>query len=200
MKAILKGILHGLCLTLVFPLALLSGFGRVESVYLLGAQYFALFPGLPGDYIRIAWYCLTLRKCASDSRIQFGSFFVHPQVEVGHGVYIGCHCVLGQTTIGDRTHIASGVQILSGKRQHGRDAEGRIQGAGEETFETVPIGADCWIGAGVIVMAEVGEGTTIGAGSVVTKPIAPGSVAVGIPARPLDRKSPTGQTADGATP
>jgi len=32
-------------------------------------------------------------------------------------------------------------------------------------------------------MAEIGEGTTIGAGSVVTRPIPPRSVAVGSPAK-----------------
>ena len=52
----------------------------------------------------------------------------------------------------------------------------------DATF-VVPIGADCWIGAGAIVMAAVGEKTTIGAGSVVTRPIPPRSVAVGNPAK-----------------
>jgi acetyltransferase-like isoleucine patch superfamily enzyme len=36
-------------------------------------------------------------------------------------------------------------------------------------------------------MADVGDGSTIGAGSVVTRPIPPGSVAVGSPARVLPR-------------
>jgi len=47
----------------------------------------------------------------------------------------------------------------------------------------VAIGADCWIGAAAVIMADIGEGTTIGAGSVVTKPIPAGVVAVGSPAR-----------------
>ena len=74
-------------------------------------------------------------------------------------------------------------KILSGRRQHGRSQDGRIEGAEEGVFEVIPIGSDCWIGAGAIVMAEIGEGTTIGAGSVVTRPIPPRSVAVGNPAR-----------------
>ncbi len=183
MKSILKSLVHGLFLALTFPLALLSGFGRFESIYLIGAQSLALIPGLPGDYARIAWYRMTLTQCAPGSRIQFGSFFAHPQARVGRGVYIGSYCVLGKTSIGDRTQIASAVQILSGGRQHARDREGRILGSEEGAFETVAIGADCWIGAGAIVMAKVGDGTTIGAGSVVTVPVPPGCVAVGSPAR-----------------
>lgn len=183
LKALLKGILNALSLVLAFPGALLSGFGRMEGVYLFFAQAFALAPGLPGDYLRIAYYRLTLESCPLSSRIQFGSYFAHPQARLGNGVYIGSYCILGRTSIGDRTQIASAVQVLSGRRQHGRDEAGRIQGSAHGVFETVAIGADCWIGASAVVMSEVGEGATIGAGSVVTSPVPPRSVAVGSPAR-----------------
>ncbi len=183
MRKLLKDVILAFFIALAFPLALLSGFGRLETVCAFGAQCCALIPGLPGDYFRIAYAWLTLEKCALESRIQFGSFFAHPQSRVGRGVYIGSYCVLGRTSIGDRTHIASHVQILSGSRQHGRDSEGRILGSHAAQFETVAIGADCWIGAGAIVMAAVGAGARIGEGSVVTRPVPAGSVAVGSPAR-----------------
>lgn len=183
MKAPLKNLLHAFFLAFAFPCALLSGFGRIEPIYLFWVHFSAALPGLPGDYFRIAYYRLTLEDCALESRIEFGSFFAHPQARVGRGVYIGSYCVLGRTSIGDRTQIASAVQILSGSRQHTRDSEGRILGSGHGLFETVSIGEDCWIGAGAIVMAEVGKGCTIGAGSVVTTPIPPWSLAVGSPAR-----------------
>jgi len=184
-----RPILCGVFLLLAFPCALTSGFGRIEAVYLFWAHFSALLPGLPGDYFRIAYYRLTLEECSLESRIEFGSFFAHPQARMGRHVYIGPYCVLGRTSIGDRTQIAGAVQILSGIRQHARDREGRIQGAEQDTFETVAIGADCWIGAGVIVMASVGKGTTVGAGSVVTKALPPDSVAVGSPARVIRSES-----------
>lgn len=183
LKNALKLILNAAFLLLAFPMALLSFFGRIEAIYLYFAQFCALAPGLPGDYLRIAYYKLTLAECAIESRIQFGSFFAHPQARVGRLVYIGSYCVLGRTTIGDRTQIASHVQVLSGKRQHGRDEEGRILGSEHGAFEQVTIGADCWIGAAVIVMADIGDGATVGAGSIVTNPVPPGAVAVGNPAR-----------------
>lgn len=183
MKRMIKHVLHGIFLTMAFVPAVLSGFGRLEAVYLLFAHACALAPGLPGDYLRIAYYRLTLKECPLDSRIEFGSFFAHPRVSVGHNVYIGPYCVLGLTRIGDRTQLASGVQILSGRRQHSRDSEGRIHGSHTGDFEEVPIGADCWIGAAAIIMAEVETGSTVGAGSVVVQPIPANSVAVGSPAR-----------------
>lgn len=183
LKNLVKSGLKGVFLGLAFLPALFSAFGRIETIFLLFAHACAFAPGIVGDYLRIAYYRLTLDGCAPDSRIEFGSFFAHAQAKLGHSVYIGEYCVLGRTDIGDRTQIASAVQILSGRRQHTRDSEGRILGSDDGEFASVSIGADCWLGAGVIVMADVGAGSTVGAGSVVVKPIPPGSTAVGNPAR-----------------
>jgi len=183
LKTLLKGFLQAIFLAIAFPPALSSGFGRVEAIYRFWAQSCALAPGLPGDYMRTAYYRLTLEACSVESRIQFGSYFAHPQARIGRGVNIGSYCVLGRTSIGERTQIASGVQIPSGTQQHPRDAEGRIMGSEHGIFEMVPIGADCWIGAGSIVMAEVGKESTLGAGSVVVYAVPAGSIAVGNPAK-----------------
>lgn len=179
----IKRIARAVALIAAFPCALLAGFGRFGHAFEFFAHIVALAPGLPGSYLRVAYYAMTLRSCSLECHIGFGSFFAHPQASVGRRVYIGMLCVLGQTNIGDRTQIASGVQILSGSRQHSRSQDGRIEGSEEGVFEVIPIGADCWIGAGAIVMAEIGEGTTVGAGSVVTRPIPARSVAVGNPAK-----------------
>ncbi len=173
----------GVSLVLAFPAALLAGFGRLRIGFNFFATSFALIPGLPGDYMRVAFYAMTLARCSLYSRVSFGSFFAQTSAIVGSGVYIGSYCVLGTCHIGERTQIASLVQVVSGRRQHGRDEQGRILGAAESEFTPVSIGADCWIGASAIIMADVGAGTTIGAGSVVTRPIPPNTVAVGNPAR-----------------
>ena len=183
MKSLIKGVAQVTFLILVFIPAALTGFGRSKSAFTFFAHLFALGPGLLGDYLRSAYYHLTLTSCALSSRISFGAFFAHPQASVGEKVYIGPYCVFGRAEIGDHCQIATGVQILSGNQQHVRDEAGRISGAEQGEHCTVRVGSDCWIGAAAIIMAEVGAGSTIGAGSVVTREIPPGSVAVGSPAR-----------------
>ena len=182
-KRLLKFILHGMSLLFALPAAALCAFGRVKVVYEFFAQSYAMLPGLLGDYLRIAFYKLTLDECSLESRISFGSFLAHSDARLGSGVYIGSYCILGMVSVGDRTQIASGVQILSGRHQHARDQSGRVTGAEQGEFTPVAIGSDCWIGAAAIVMADVGNGSTIGAGSVVSRPIPAHSVAVGSPAR-----------------
>ncbi len=170
-------------LMVVAPLAAMAGFGRFTGTFRFGAQFCSLIPGLPGDYIRVAYYRLTLKSCSLDSRISFGSFFAHPDTVIGSKVYIGAYCVLGKCMIGDRTQIASHVQVLSGRYQHERDATGQIGSAAAGEFTPVNIGADCWIGASSIIMNSVGSETTIGGGAVVVRSIEPRVVAVGNPAR-----------------
>jgi acetyltransferase-like isoleucine patch superfamily enzyme len=183
LKTVLKTTVRGICLMAAFPCAAASAFGRWEPVYTLFAQGYAMAPGIVGDYLRIAYYKLTLAECSLSSRISFGSFFAHPEARLGAGAYIGSYCIIGRAAIGERTQIASGVQILSGSRQHVRNEDGEISGAEQGIFTTVGIGAHCWIGAAAVVMADVGEGATVGAGAVITRPIPAHSVAAGNPAR-----------------
>ena len=183
LKTALKSIVHGICLMAALPCAAVAAFGRWEPAYTLFAQGFAMAPGILGDYFRIAYYKLTLAECSLSSRVSFGSFFAHREASLGAYAYIGSYCIIGRAVIGERAQIASGVQILSGSRQHLRNEDGEISGAERGIFSTVGIGAHCWIGAAAVVMADVGEGATVGAGSVVTRPIPARSVAAGNPAR-----------------
>jgi acetyltransferase-like isoleucine patch superfamily enzyme len=52
----------------------------------------------------------------------------------------------------------------------------------------VRIGADCWIGGGAVIMADVGPNTIVGAGAVVTRPLPEHVVAAGIPARVIKNR------------
>ena len=176
----IKKLAQSVALAAVFPGALLCGFGRIERLYTLFAHFHALVPGFIGDFCRVAFYKLTLRGCSIDTTISFGTFFSRRSVSVGPFVSIGAFCVIGCAWIGARTQIASHVEIPSGRHERARDAEGRLVGS---VNDEIVIGADCWVGASAIVMANVGPGTTIGAGSVVVKEIPAGVVAVGNPAQ-----------------
>lgn len=58
---------------------------------------------------------------------------------------------------------------------------------GPESGGKITILEDCWIGGNVTVLqgVTIGPGSVVGAGSVVTKDVPPGVVAVGNPARVL---------------
>jgi acetyltransferase-like isoleucine patch superfamily enzyme len=47
----------------------------------------------------------------------------------------------------------------------------------------VVVGEDTWIGSGAIVMADIGRGSIIGAGAVVTNAVPDNVMAAGVPAR-----------------
>lgn len=181
-RRIVKRIAQGLCLVLVFPCALLCAFGRIMPFYICFAQLFSLIPGIGGVCWRSAFYKYTLRECSIDTTISFGTFFSSREACIGSYVSIGCFCVIGRARIGARTQISSHVEIPSGRHQHARDEQGRfLESLGGE----VVIGSDCWIGASAVIMANVGDQSTIGAGSVVVKDIPDRVIAVGVPAKPI---------------
>lgn len=107
-------------------------------------------------------------------------------VRLGDGVFLNFGCVLLDVcvvTIGARTQIGPGVQLYAA--DHPRDAETRASGL--ENGRPVAIGADVWIGGHAIVLpgVTVGDGAVIGAGSVVTRDVAPGETVAGNPAKSL---------------
>jgi virginiamycin A acetyltransferase len=179
-RLLLKRSAQAVSLIIAFPFALLCGFGRFRSLFNIFGHLYALGPGMLGNSLRAGYYRLTLRDCSIDTNIWFGVLFPHPDVSIGSFVSIGSYSIIGRSRIGARTQIGSHVQVPSGRHQHPRDAEGRIT---ESVDGLTVIGADCWIGTSAVIMAEVGDGSTIGAGSVVVKDIPPGVVAVGNPAR-----------------
>ena len=99
--------------------------------------------------------------------------------EFGEGSYIeppfhanwgGHHLHIGKNV------YAAGHPLWPGLREQGYQFNAPIR-----------IGRGCWLGAGVIVLpcVSIGDGTVIGAGSVVTRDIPPDSLAVGNPCRVL---------------
>jgi acetyltransferase-like isoleucine patch superfamily enzyme len=166
------------------PAALLCGFGRIRVLFDLFAHSMAVLPGIPGNFLRAAFYKLTLVNSSIDVNIWFGTFFSRRGVRLAPHVSIGSYCIIAEADIGPRTQIASHVEI-PGRQQHTRDGQGRLSHSTHEPAAPVRIGADCWIGSGAIVMADVGDRSTIGAGSVVVKEIPSGVVAVGSPAQAI---------------
>jgi virginiamycin A acetyltransferase len=183
-KLILKRTLQALFLVGALLPSSLCGFGRISMIFTFFAQLSALVPGILGIFWRAAFYRLTLEACSIDISIAFGSFFSRRAATIAPYVSIGSYCIVGEVQIGPRTQISSHVEI-PGARQHSRDLKGHLSNSTSATDARLAIGADCWIGAAAIIMANVGDQSTIGAGSVVVKDIPAGVVAVGVPAKPI---------------
>ncbi len=106
-------------------------------------------------------------------------------IRLGDRVYMNCGCVLLDVCpidIGEDTLLGPNVQIYAAT--HPLDGKIRKH-RGPEFGRPVRIGSDCWIGGGAIICPGVviGDQSAIGAGSVVTKNIPSGVLAVGNPCR-----------------
>jgi len=154
-----------------------------DRAFQVGSHFAALFPGVVGDYLRLGYYALTLRRCSRECTVSFGTIFSTPNCEIGRHVYIGAYCIISDSVIDDDALIGSRVHLVSGKHAHSYaslDLPIRLQGG---TRAPVRVGRGAWIGDGAIVMADVGRECVIGAGSVVTREVADLSIAAGNPAR-----------------
>ena len=110
-------------------------------------------------------------------------------IQIGAGVFLNFNCVILDVTaitIGDRTQIGPGVQILAA--DHPRDPKARASGL--EYGRPIRIGHNVWIGGGAIILpgVSIGNDALIGAGSVVTRDVPPGATAFGNPARLQNRR------------
>ena len=145
----------------------------------------ALLPGLTGQYLRRAFYCRTLAACHASTVIEFGCLLSKADARLGENAYIGPMSQLGLVDIERDVLIASGVQIPSGPLTHGIDDLERPIREQEGSPRRIRIGVGAWIGAGAVVLADVGAGSVVASGSVVTSPVPERVIAGGVPARVL---------------
>jgi virginiamycin A acetyltransferase len=147
----------------------------------LSSEFMSLWPFRTGIMARRVFYHQLLARCGKSPVIRFGTIFVYPQAALGDNVLIGNRCVIGLATIESNTLLAHHVSILSGRHHHSRSDDGAALINGQLTH--IRIGAGTWIGANATVMADVGDHSIVGAGSVVVQDVPPGSTAVGNPAK-----------------
>lgn len=169
-----------------------SYFFGAEKVFPGWSQAFSLVPGLPGVYLRRGFYRLVLPQCDRDACICFGTVFSHPTARIGHKVYVGLFCVIGDVTLEDDVIVASRVSIANGPAQHGIDRLDIPVREQPGEYPRVSIGRDTWLGEGSVVLVDVGRHCVIGASALVTRPIPDYSIAVGVPAKVVSSRLPPG--------
>jgi maltose O-acetyltransferase len=108
------------------------------------------------------------------------------QTHIGERTFINFDMValdVARITIGSDVQIGPRVQLLTA--MHPLDPEPRRKKW--ESAVPITIADNVWLGGGVIICAgvSIGADTVVGAGSVVTRDLPSGVLAVGAPARPL---------------
>ncbi|HEX3247496.1 MAG TPA: DapH/DapD/GlmU-related protein, partial [Chloroflexota bacterium] len=96
----------------------------------------------------------------------------------------------GSISIGDNTLISQRVSIIGTNHSLGRNAAIRDQPWNLSRATTV-IEDDVWLGAHVVVLpgVRIGRGAVVGAGAIVTKDLPKYSIAVGVPACVIGKRS-----------
>ena len=188
MKMLFKRSLQYLCFAAVYPLVLLSlrkwkGLG--DFFYYFFATALAVVPGKIGGYFRVAYYKGVCDWVSWDVNIGFGTFFTKRGVRIGASVSIGAYCIIGKVDIADGCQIASRVSIPSGKHQH-MSPEKNTHNE-QPVFSRITIGPKTWIGESAVILADIGRECVIGAGSVVTHPVADHDIIAGNPARTIEK-------------
>lgn len=151
--------------------------------YVYVAQMISVVPLHFGEIVRHEFYRRTLASCGEDVTIGFGSYISYPDVTIGSHVWMDAFCNVGHADIGDYVLVARNCHFASGGRAHPFDRTDVPIMHQQGEFGRVRVGPDVWTGSGVIVLADIGRGCVIGAGSVVTRPVPDMVVAVGNPAR-----------------
>jgi acetyltransferase-like isoleucine patch superfamily enzyme len=157
---------------------------KVEIIFVFWTNIFALLPGLPGVFLRRGFYSLTLHKCSLESHIGFGSLFSHRNSIIESNVYIGNYCTIGSAHISENSLIGSRSSLLSGSGQHIHNDETGTWGAfSTDNIKQIQIGKNVWLGEAAIVMANIGEGCQIAAGTVISSDTKSYVMLAGNPAR-----------------
>jgi len=192
MRETVKAILRFVSLIVVSPLLLSYGcwslvMGRDRALE-GSSQTLSLIPGIVGQYLRRAFLMQVLAECHQSVVVEFGTLFSQAGARLAENVYIGPRCQLGLVHIGKDTLVGPAVHVPSGGKTHGTADPTRPIREQEHRRSVVRIGDGAWIGSAAIVMADVGHGTVVGAGAVVTKPLPDMVVAVGVPAHVVRRR------------
>lgn len=188
MSHFIKVALNFLAQLVIMPLVLLTWLESIlarnaELVFHTCGQFVSLLPGLPGAFLRRAYYTLTLERCSPHCHIGFGVLISHRSTVIDAHTYIGNYALIGSCHLGEHCLIGSRASIVSGKSLHEKNPDGSWTAFKHDKLARIHLGKHVWVGEGAILMADIGEGSCVGSGSVVTTKVKSGVMVTGNPAR-----------------
>jgi UDP-2-acetamido-3-amino-2,3-dideoxy-glucuronate N-acetyltransferase len=121
---------------------------------------------------------------------------IGPFVEIQAGAIVGERCkisshtfVCSGVTIGAGVFVGHGVMFTNDRVPRATTEVGDLQGPDDWEMELTVVGDGASIGSGSVILPgiTIGAKAVIGAGAVVTRDVAAGTTVVGNPARPLHK-------------
>jgi acetyltransferase-like isoleucine patch superfamily enzyme len=139
-----------------------------------------------GENVKLSKF-INLYGCEVGDNTKIGAF-----VEIQKGAVIGKNCKISShtficegVTVEDDVFIGHGVTFVNDTYPRAVSAEGRLQTEEDWKVEPTLVKKGASIGSGSTILANVtiGENALVGAGSVVTKDVPSGAIAIGNPAK-----------------
>jgi acetyltransferase-like isoleucine patch superfamily enzyme len=141
-----------------------------------------------GQNVKLSKF-INLYGCEIGDESKIGAFVeIQKNASVGKRCKISSHTFICEgVTIEDNVFIGHGVMFINDSYPRATAADGNLQTEADWKVErtVVKMGASIGSGATILSNVSIGENAIVGAGSVVTKDVPPGSIVVGNPARVL---------------
>ena len=146
----------------------------------------AILPQTRGFGLRRAMYRASGVTLGAGVKINGGVVFQYPNVSIGSSTWIGRRSEFacsprGAVLIGARCDVSQDVLFVTGSHEIGPSD----RRAGSGLNQSITVGDGCWIGARVTILGgtELGVGTVVAAGAVVTGVFPPNVLVGGVPAK-----------------
>jgi len=159
-------------------------------------SFFLLIPQKIIKLFLRAIFRTRFEKCGKN--VSFSPFdnFTYANISLGDDIYIGPGatflCTESKIIIGNKVLFGPNVSIIGG--DHNFSEVGRflfdVRFKKPEDDQDVFIGDDVWVGTGAIILkgVEIGRGSIVAAGAVVTKDVFPYSIVAGVPAKKISNR------------
>jgi UDP-2-acetamido-3-amino-2,3-dideoxy-glucuronate N-acetyltransferase len=141
-----------------------------------------------GKDVRIYGF-VNLYGCEIGDESRIGTFVeIQKGAKVGRRVKVSSHTFICEgVELEDHVFIGHGVMFINDRYPRAVNASGELAGDGDWTMIPTIVRRGATIGSGSTILCgiEIGEDAIVGAGSVVTRDVPPGTVVAGNPARVL---------------